>query len=340
MDIDTLPHRGYLFVATCYKMSVCPVWGLPNSQRVMNRAKRHILITGGSGLVGSHLTHQLLEKGYAVSHLSRSPGKDPRIKTFLWDVEKGKIDEHCIDGVDTIVHLAGAGIAEKRWTEKRKRELIDSRAKSIQLVYGLLRSKPHRVNSIISASAIGYYSDRGEALMTEDSPPSNDFLARCCMEWELAVDKGKEMSLRVAKFRTGVVLEEKGALAAMAKPIKLGLGSPIGSGKQWVPWIHWQDVTGIYMLAIENPGLQGVYNMVAPNPVTNRQLTQAIARRLHKPLWLPNIPAWVLKLVLGEMSTIVLGSTKVSAQKILGAGYAFKFPELERALKEIYPPAH
>jgi len=306
------------------------------SQQVMNSPKRHILITGGSGLIGSRLTNALLEKGYRVSQLSRSPGKDPRVKTFLWDVDKDEIDKCCTEGVDTIVHLAGAGIAEKRWTAKRKRELIDSRTKSIGLIYDLLRRKPHQVNSIISASAIGYYSDRGDDLMTEDSHPSDDFLAKCCMQWELAVDKAKNLGLRIVKYRTGVVLEEKGALGAMDKPVKLGLGSPIGTGKQWVPWIHWHDVIGIYLFAMENPQIEGVYNMAAPNPVTNKQLTQAIARQLHKPLWLPNVPAGVLKLALGEMSSIVLGSTRVSAQKILDAGYDFKFPELEGALKELY----
>jgi uncharacterized protein (TIGR01777 family) len=302
----------------------------------MKSSQQHILLTGGTGAIGGYLTDLLLEKGYRVSHLSRSQGKDARVKTFLWDVAKGEIDAHCVDGVDTIVHLTGAGIAEKRWTEKRKKELIESRAKSIGLIYNLFREKPHQVKSVISASAIGYYSDRGDDLMTEDSPPSNDFLARCCTEWELAVDKGKDLGLRVAKLRTGVVLEKRGALAAMDKPVKLGLGSPIGTGRQWVPWIHWQDVVEIYLLAIENPALEGVYNMVAPNPVTNKRLTQAIARLLYKPLWLPNVPAWALKLALGEMSTIVLGSTKVSAQKIQDAGYVFKFPQLEGALKNIY----
>jgi len=302
----------------------------------MKSPEQHILLTGGSGAIGGHLTNRLLEKGYRVSHLSRSPGKDPRVQTFLWDVAKGEIDAKCIHGIDTVVHLAGAGIAEKRWTEKRKKELIESRAKSIGMIYSLLREKPHRVKSVISASAIGYYSDRGDELLTEDSHPSNDFLAKCCMEWELAVDKGKELGLRVAKLRTGVVLAKVGALGAMDKPIKLGLGSPVGSGKQWVPWIHWRDVVGIYMLTVENSALQGVYNMVAPNPVTNKQLTRAIAKLFHKPLWLPNVPPWALKLALGEMSTLVLGGTKVSAQKIQDAGYAFKFPELAGALKDIY----
>jgi uncharacterized protein (TIGR01777 family) len=302
----------------------------------MNHEKKHILLTGGTGLIGGHLTQRLLDKGYSVSHLSRSPGTNARVQTYLWDVQKGGIDEKCIDGVDTIIHLAGAGIADSRWTDQRKKELVDSRVISIGLLYKLLQKKPHQVRAVISASGVGYYSDRGDELLTEDSPPSTDFLANCCVEWEAAVDKGTAIGLRIVKFRTGVVLDKKGALAAMDKPIKFFAGAPIGSGKQWVPWIHWHDVVEMYLLAIENPALAGVYNMVAPNPVTNKQLTVTIARMLHKPLWLPNVPAWVLKLALGEMSTIVLGSTNVSAQKIQDAGFRFKFPELGGALTEVY----
>jgi uncharacterized protein (TIGR01777 family) len=302
----------------------------------MNSPQRHILLTGGTGLIGGHITEQLLQKGYVVSHLSRSAGKDERIKTFLWDVDKGEADEHCLDGIDIVLHLAGAGIADKRWTDKRKKELIESRTKSIGLIYNLLNNKKHRVNSVISASAVGYYGDRGDELMTEDSPPSNDFLAKCCIAWENAIDEGKALGLRVVKLRTGIVLDKGGALAKIAQPIKLFAGSPLGSGKQWISWIHWQDVAGMYLYAIENENFRGVYNIAAPNPVTNKQLTQAIAKQLHKPLWLPNVPAFFLKLLLGEMSAMVLGSTKVSAQKAENAGYKFKYPDVISALKEIY----
>jgi len=302
----------------------------------MNSLNKHILLTGGTGLIGSHLTEQLLKKGYRVGHLSRSAGKDARVKTFIWDVDNGGIDERCIDGVDMVVHLAGAGIADKRWTDQRKKVMIDSRTKSVGLIYNLLCRKKHQVNSIISASAIGYYSDRGDELMTEDSPPSNDFMAKCCIAWENAVDEGVALGLRIVKFRTGVVLDNGGALAKMAMPVKLYAGSPLGSGKQWIPWIHSQDVVDMYIYAIENENFAGVYNMVAPNPVTNEQLTQAIAKQLHKPLWLPNVPTFFLKFLLGEMSTIVLGSTKVSAQKIEDAGFKFKYPVIKEALAEIY----
>jgi len=298
--------------------------------------QKTILLTGGTGLIGSSLTRQLLDKGYTVSHLSRSPGKDPAVNTFLWDVHKGQIDAHCIDRVDMIIHLAGAGIADERWTEDRKKELIDSRTKSIQLIYSLLKTGKHQVKTVISASAIGYYSDRGEELMTEDSPPFNDFMARCCIEWEAAVDEGKQLALQIVKFRTGVVLDKAGALAKMAMPVKLYVGAPLGSGRQWIPWIHVQDVVGMYLFAIDNEDFEGIYNMVAPNPVTNMQLTQAIAKQLHKPLWLPKVPAFLLKLLLGEMSTIVLGSTKVSSKKIEAAGFKFSYPEVSSALRQIY----
>jgi uncharacterized protein (TIGR01777 family) len=299
-------------------------------------SSKHILLTGGTGLIGITLTKQLLAKGYRVSHLSRKPGNDPQVKTFLWDVNKGEIDAHCIDGVDIIIHLAGAGIADKRWTDEQKKEIIDSRTKSIGLIYQLLGTKKHKVSSIISASAIGYYSDRGDELLTEDSPPNNDFMGRCCIEWEAVVDEGAKLNLRIVKFRTGVVLNNGGALKQMALPVKFYIGSPMGSGNQWIPWIHWRDVVDMYLFAIENENFKGVYNMVSPNPVTNKQLTQAIAKQLHKPLWVPKVPAFLLKLLLGEMSTLVLGSTKVSAQKIENAGFSFKYPDITSALKEIY----
>lgn len=298
---------------------------------------KNILLTGGSGLLGRHLTKALQAKGYTVSHLSRKAGNIPNVKTFVWDIDKGTIDEHCIDGVDTIVHLAGSGIAEKRWTEARKKDLIDSRVKSIELIYGLLKRKQHQVASVVSASGIGYYSDRGNELMFESSTPNNSFQSQCCVLWEAAVDDGEKLGLRILKFRTGIVLDKDGgALPQLAQPVKLFVGSPIGSGRQWIPWIHWQDVVDMYLLGIENNTMSGVYNMVAPNPVTNKQLTQSVAKHLHKPLWAPNVPAFVLKLLLGELSTLVLGSTKVSAQKIEEAGFAFKYAQLDEALTEIY----
>lgn len=299
--------------------------------------QQHILITGGSGLIGKSLTNELLAKGYVVSHLSRGRGNDDRIKTYQWDVASGKIDEHCLDGVDTILHLAGAGIADKRWTKKRKQEIIDSRIQSAHLLFNLLKSKPNQVKNFISASATGYYSNRGDELMTEDSTPAKDFLGYCCTVWEQAADQGVELGLRVVKMRTGVVLSTKGgALPPLAMPVKLGAGTALGTGNQWIPWIHWRDAVDMYLHVIEDIALHGVYNMVAPNPVTNKQLTRAVAEQLRRPYWLPNVPAFFLKLIFGEMGAVVLGSTKVSAAKIESTGFIFKYPTLTDALKEIY----
>jgi uncharacterized protein len=297
---------------------------------------RRILITGGTGLIGLSLTKLLLKKGYQVNHLSRTAGKDPQVPTFLWDVGKGQIDPNCIDGVDAIVHLAGAGIADKRWTKKRKQEIIHSRTNSIQLVYSLLQNKKHSVKAVISASGVGYYSDRGDELMHESNVPATDFLGKCCVAWEKAVDEGHNLGLRVVKFRTGVVLDKGGALEKLAMPIKLYIGSPLGSGKQWMSWIHLQDVLGMYLFGIENGLLNGVYNMVSPNPLTNKQVTLAVAKQLRRPLWAPGVPGFLLKLLLGEMSIVVLGSTKASSEKIENEDFKFKYPVIAEALSEIY----
>lgn len=298
---------------------------------------KHILLTGGTGLLGKQLTNALINKGYTVSHLSRKQGDDARVKTYIWDIHKGTIDEKCIDGVDTIIHLAGAGITDGRWTDERKKEIIESRTKSIGLIYDLLKRKSHQVNTVISASSVGYYSNRGDDLMHEDDEPAHDFLGTCCIEWENAVDEGEQLGLRVIKFRTGVVLDKDGgALPQLALPIKFAAGSPLGNGKQWMSWIHPQDVIGMYLFGIEQAESKGAYNMVAPNPLTNAQLTKAVAKQLNRPVWLPNVPAFLIKIFFGEMSILVLGSTKVSAQKIEEAGFKFKYPEVVAALKEIY----
>jgi uncharacterized protein (TIGR01777 family) len=240
-------------------------------------------------------------------------------------------------GVDMIIHLAGAGIADERWTGERKKEIVESRTKSIGLIYDILKQKQHRVKKVISASGIGYYSDRGDELMIEDSPPAHDFMGECCIAWENAVNDGKALGLDILIFRTGVVLiKGEGALAKMDIPVKLGIGSPLGNGKQWLSWIHHQDVSAMYMFGVEHDELTGVYNMAAPTPVTNAQLTKAIARQMRRTLWAPNVPAFLLKLLLGEMATIVLGSTRVDAEKIEKAGFQFKYPDIESALQEIY----
>ncbi|MDF3078310.1 MAG: hypothetical protein K0S09_2199 [Sphingobacteriaceae bacterium] len=297
-----------------------------------------ILITGGSGLIGSHLTQLLLDIGYHVRHLSRSakPAKHD-VEVFAWDVYKGEIDERCIDGVSAIIHLAGEGIAKKRWTAKRKMKIIQSRTASIDLIYKLLERKAHKVEALISASAVGFYGDRGDGLLTEESPSGSGFLAESCREWEKAVDAEAALGLRIVKLRTGLVLaREGGALPQMDKLVRLGLGAALGSGSQWQSWIHIKDAVKMYLFALENAQISGNYNMATSHPVTNQELTKAIAQALKKPLWLPNVPAFALKLALGEMSEVVLSSTRVSAEKIMQQGFRFEFNKLAEALEEIY----
>lgn len=300
-------------------------------------AGKSILITGGRGLIGRHLTELLLKRNFAVGHLSRTHGHNPDVNTFIWDIENGEIDEHCIDGVDLIIHLAGAGIAEKPWSKNRKKVLIESRTKSIQLIYSLLHRKKHQVKKVISASAIGYYGNRGSELLTETSDSGDDFLAKCCIAWEDAVDEGNALNLDVLKFRTGVVLtEEGGALPQLAKPIKIGLGAVLGNGKQFTSWIHIKDVLQMYLMGIDDESLKGVYNMVAPHPVTNAMLTKIVANHLNKPLLLPAVPAFALRIVLGEMCKVILNSTKVSADLIQSKKFRFQFTTIESAIKDIY----
>ena len=299
-----------------------------------------ILITGGSGLLGKPLTRLLLQKGYTIHHLSRKPELhgNPRLTAFKWDVENKQIDQNCIAGVSTIIHLAGENIAGRRWTAERKEKILRSRTESIRLIYSLLkRSEGHQVKTVVSASAIGYYGTRENELLTENVPAGEGFLAKTCIEWEKAVDEGVQFNLRIVKLRTGIVLaSEGGALPEMAGPIKKGLGSPLGNGKQWMSWIHIQDVIRMYAFAVENARLHGTYNMTAPSPVINSEFTKTLARVLGKKLWIPNVPAVGLKLVLGELSSLILDSAKVSSSKIEAEGFHFDYTVLGDALEDIY----
>lgn len=297
----------------------------------------HILLTGATGMLGKELIKVLLEKGYRVSVLSRKPQNISQVKVFLWNVDQQEIDSSCIIGVDCIIHLAGENIAKEQWSEKRKKEIIDSRVLSARLLFKALSSQPNQVKTFISAAAVGIYGDRGDEILTEDSPAGSGFLAECCLEWENAIDEGKALGLRIVKLRTGVVLgKDDGALPEMSKPIKLFAGAPLGSGRQWIPWIHHRDMTQIYVHALENSSLTGTYNACAPFPATNKTLTKAIAKQLHRPVWPFSVPAKVMDLILGEMSQIVLNSNNTSAQKLLGAGFSFEYTHLEDALSDIY----
>lgn len=295
-----------------------------------------VLITGASGLVGSRLTELLLSKNIEIVHLGRIK-RNGSVPSFVWDVANQQMDETALAGVDTIVHLAGAGVADKRWTSSRKKEILDSRIQSTHLLYQTLLQKKHQVKTVVAASAIGYYGfGLSDELFTEESRPASDFLADVTQKWEAAVEKIDDLGIRVVKIRIGIVLSNKGgALKEMARPIKLGFGAALGTGRQMMSWIHIDDLCGMFIKAIEDSSLSGAYNGVSPNPVTNVELTKALSRVLEKPLWLPNVPPFALKLLVGEMADIVLNGCNVSAKKIQKTGFQFKFPLLENALNHL-----
>jgi uncharacterized protein (TIGR01777 family) len=296
---------------------------------------KNILITGASGLIGSRLTKMLLQKGYHVSHLGRAKKSGP-VNSFVWNVDKGEIDQEALTGIDTIIHLAGAGVADKRWNENRKQEILESRTKSSALLYETLKKGNHSVKAVVSASAIGYYGFcLDERIFTEDSKPGSDYLAQVTKAWEEKVDKISSLGIRVAKLRIGIVLSEKGgALAEMAKPVRFGVGAPLGTGKQYLSWIHIDDLCSLFIKAVEDEQMHGAYNAVC-DWVTNEAITKSIARVLRKPLWLPPVPGFIMKIIVGEMAVIVVNGSKVSSEKIRKIGFTFQYPELNEALIEL-----
>lgn len=297
--------------------------------------KEVVLITGASGMIAKELAKKI-DKEYEIRFLTRKKKYD---NEYEWDIRKGNIDEAALENVSHIIHLAGANISEKRWTPERKRELISSRVDSAELLQTALRKNKIKLKSFISASGINFYgTETSEKLYTESDPPGNDFLSEVVVLWERAADDFKEKNLaeRVVKIRTAVVLSEKdGALNKMIPPIQYYIGSPLGSGKQYMPWIHLEDICSIYEFALKNSTMEGAYNAVSPQHTTNKDLTKKIAKVLGKPLFMPNVPGFVLKLIFGELATAILEGSRASSQKILDAGFHFKFPDLNEALKNL-----
>jgi len=298
-----------------------------------------LLITGATGLVGQALTEMLLERGDSVNYLTTTPSKveqKEHYKGFLWNAKTQEIDKACFEGVSIIINLAGASVAQ-RWTSQHKKAILESRISSLNLLHKSLSEIEHEVKHMVSASAIGVYPSSLTKLYDEDeSYLSDDFLGEVVQKWETAADRFSDLNINVAKLRIGVVLAaEGGALEKMADPIKKYVGAPLGSGQQWQSWIHLDDLARLFCFSVDNE-LTGVYNAVAPNPVNNKELTQAIAKILDKPLILPPVPKFVLKLMLGEMAQIVLGSQLVSADKIQQEGFVFEYAHVEKALEEIY----
>lgn len=296
-----------------------------------------ILITGGTGLIGTRLSEMLIDQGYEVAHLSRHPQPYSHYKTFKWDLDQQYIDDAVLTYADYIINLAGASVADGKWTPERKKEILDSRLKGTTLLYKCLSQTNHHVKAFISASAIGIYGDTGDRLVFEESTLGDDFLADVCRHWEAAALTVQDLDIRTCIFRIGIVLSEKGgALPQMAKPIKLMAGAPLGSGKQYLSWIHIDDMCRAFIRAIEETAYKGIFNAVAPNPVTNKEFTQALARVMHKPLTGLKVPAFGLKLALGEMSEILLEGQRVSANKLVKQGFTFEYQTLEQALESFY----
>lgn len=296
-----------------------------------------ILITGATGLVGRELIKLLLQKNISIHYLSLSEKRaldQPNCVGFYWDPEKGIIDENCLLGVDAIIHLAGAPISEK-WTDKQKQEIIESRILSSNLLFKALKENPNQVKKIVSASAMGIYPDSPTAVYVEDSAAVDDgFIGNVVVKWEASVDKFKRIEIQVCKLRTAIVLAKNGgALPQMVKPIRLGIGAAFGSGKQMQSWIHIHDLARMYLFAVQH--WEGIYNASAPNPISNADLTKRIAAILHKPLLLPNIPKFMMKLILGEMHELLFNDKNVSPQKAIAHGFTFDYTDPEKALRDV-----
>ncbi len=295
---------------------------------------KKILITGGSGLVGKKITGLLERKGYEVAWLSRSPEKYKQ-KAFAWDVEKQTIDFEALQWADGIIHLAGEGVADKRWTAERKQAILQSRTQSTLLLKHAIEKSERKLEVFVSASAVGYYGFKtGDNLMDENGKPGNDFLSQVVAAWESEVKNISDYGIRTVVLRIGIVLDNKGgALVEMLKP---PVAAPLGNGQQWMSWIAIDDLARIFLFAIENKGVKGVYNAVGPNPASNAELTKAAAKKAGKMFVGIGVPGLALKIFLGEMAQMVLGGNKVSAKKIQNAGFEFRYPVLENALEKIF----
>src|SRR4249920_1457384 len=297
-----------------------------------------LVIAGASGFIGSMLVQRLWERGDALLLLSRQPrslAAAPNTKWLVWEPGESGGGEESIDGADGIVNLAGEGIAEKRWTERQKEIIRSSRIDSTRaLVHAIAKAKA-KPKFLLNASAVGYYGARGDETLTEESTPGKDYLARVCIAWEEEARKAQDQGVRVALVRTGIVLAKgKGALAKMVLPFKFFVGGPLGSGKQWMPWIHIEDEIGLILFLIENTNAQGSFNATAPNPVTMEEFCSVLGKVLNRPSW-ASVPASALTLLLGEMADMVLAGQKALPKGAEKLGYNFKHPTITEALESL-----
>jgi uncharacterized protein (TIGR01777 family) len=295
-----------------------------------------ILIAGGTGLVGQLLAQTLKDEGYNIRLISRSKPSNPVFPTFLWNVDKGVADGNAFNGVDIVINLAGSGVADKLWTERRKKEITESRVKSNQLLAYCFKNY-HRPALYISAGAIGFYGHRNDELLTEEHPSGDDFLSKSCTAWEKAVFETADPSTRLIIFRIGIVLSERGgALQKMLLPWKMGISTSFNPGNQWYSWIHEEDLVRLFVFGIQNEQIEGIYNAVAPNPEKMYDFAKVMKAQSKLPwrmVW--TIPFTLLTAAMGEMSTVLTNSAKVSSEKIIKAGFQFKFKKMDEALKNL-----
>ena len=296
----------------------------------------NILISGGSGLLGRRLTSILTEKGHHVSILSRSRHSSTSVKYIVWDVEKQILPPEAVANTEIIIHLAGAGIADHRWTNSYKKKILASRTASADLIFQTLKNNTHKVHTFLSASAVGYYGHTGNVWIDELEPAADDFMGNVCKQWEKSALQFESLKIRVALLRTGVVLsDEGGALPVLARTVTFFAGAPLGNGDQYIPWIHIDDICKMYLFLIENKTLHGAFNANAPSPLENTSFMTLLGRILKRPIWPINVPAFLLKIILGEKSAVILNGQRTSAEKIKRAGFIFDYSDPEIALRDL-----
>ena len=292
-----------------------------------------VAISGASGLIGTALRSSLTSDGHEVIPLTRRASSSP-LETITWDLDQGRFDASALEGVDAVVHLAGEPVA-KRWNQERKNAIRQSRVRGTKLLVEGLKSLKNPPKLLVSSSAVGFYGDGGDTELDESAPPGEGFLSDVCHEWEKSTMEALGLGIRAVCMRTGIVLSTQGgALGQMLLPFKLGLGGPLGNGKQWMPWIHIDDIVGAFRYVMANDDLVGAVNGTSPNPATNADFTKALGRALHRPAVLP-VPTFGLKLLFGEMAQILLEGQRALPKKLLFTGYEFKYPDLSGALEDV-----
>lgn len=297
-----------------------------------------VLITGGSGLIGKYLTRSLLNEGFKVSLLSRKPGRIENVRIFHWDLEKQIIDPDAFKEVDYLIHLAGANIGEKRWTKDRKLEIINSRIESGKFLAKVINDNKIKLRAFISASAVGYYgSVTTENIFNETDPSAEDFLGTTCKAWEESAEQFENAGIRTVKIRTAVVLEKTdSALSKLMITAKFGFLVQTGNGRQYMPWIHINDLCGIYLKAITNSEMSGAYNAVSPQHTTHKEFMRVLGKVSKCSVSFLPVPGFIIKIILGQMSDVVLNGSRISSEKIVNSGYRFRFSDLEDALKNVF----